>query len=105
MQGRVGVRYSVAFRILKFGLSLAIFFAGWNSLSVTLAQDVRPAPTPQTKQDDQVIDPDDVISVNTTEVLLLATRSLYLPMESIAGGEQPLALRCALRSSRRRQCT
>jgi VWFA-related protein len=37
------------------------------------AQSALPTPTPQPKQDEQEIDPDDVISVNTTEVLLPVT--------------------------------
>lgn len=38
-----------------------------------LAQSKSPTPTPPPKQDEQEIDPDDVISVNTTEVLLPVT--------------------------------
>ena len=38
-----------------------------------LAQSKSPTPTPSPKQDEQEIDPDDVISVNTTEVLLPVT--------------------------------
>ena len=37
------------------------------------AQTAKPAPTPSPKQDEQEIDPDDVISVNTTEILLPVT--------------------------------
>jgi hypothetical protein len=37
------------------------------------AQSKLPTPTPSPQQDDQEIDPDDVISVNTTEVLLPVT--------------------------------
>jgi VWFA-related protein len=37
------------------------------------AQSKSPTPTPSPKQDEQEIDPDDVISVNTTEVLLPVT--------------------------------
>src|SRR5882724_9917796 len=37
------------------------------------AQSKSPAPTPSPKQDEQEIDPEDVISVNTTEVLLPVT--------------------------------
>lgn len=42
------------------------------SLSAS-AQSKLPTPTPSPKQDEQEIDPDDVISVNTTEVLLPVT--------------------------------
>jgi Ca-activated chloride channel family protein len=38
-----------------------------------LAQSKSPAPSPTPKQDEQEIDPDDVISVNTTEILLPVT--------------------------------
>ena len=47
-------------------------FVASHSTSV-LAQSKSPTPTPQPKQDEQEIDPDDVISVNTTEVLLPVT--------------------------------
>jgi VWFA-related protein len=45
-----------------------------GALSATVsAQSKLPTPTPPPKQDEQEIDPDDVISVNTTEVLLPVT--------------------------------
>ena len=44
-----------------------------SALSSVPAQSTSPAPTPTPKQDEQEIDPDDVISVNTTEVLLPVT--------------------------------
>ncbi|MDQ2922337.1 MAG: VWA domain-containing protein [Acidobacteriota bacterium] len=47
-------------------------FTASHSTSV-LAQSKSPVPTPQSKQDEQEIDPGDVISVNTTEVLLPVT--------------------------------
>lgn len=56
-------------------LLLGLFSVGslsGNYSRPVLAQSVQPTPTPQ-KQDDQDIDPNDVISVNTTEVLLPVT--------------------------------
>jgi len=51
-------------------LLLLLFF----SLSASASgQSILPTPTPPPKQDEQEIDPDDVISVNTTEVLLPVT--------------------------------
>src|SRR5882724_7960121 len=50
---------------------LLVMFAASHSSSV-LGQSKSPTPT-QPKQDEQEIDPDDVISVNTTEVLLPVT--------------------------------
>jgi VWFA-related protein len=47
---------------LFLGLSTSVF-----------AQSKSPTPTPTPKQDEQEIDPDDVISVNTTEVMLPVT--------------------------------
>jgi Ca-activated chloride channel homolog len=41
--------------------------------STTIAQTAKPSPTPVVKTDEPEIDPDDVISVNTTEVLLPVT--------------------------------
>ncbi len=49
-----------------------LMFAASHSTAV-LAQSKSPTATPQPKQDEQEIDPDDVISVNTTEVLLPVT--------------------------------
>ena len=59
---------SVSF-VLIFPLLLLLVTA----TSSTLAQSPSAAPTPTPKQDEQEIDPDDVISVNTTEVLLPVT--------------------------------
>jgi len=53
-------------RALLFGLFLLVPTA-------TFAQTKSPSPTPSPKQEDQEIDPDDVISVNTTEILLPVT--------------------------------
>lgn len=53
--------------------------AAWSSIlllllpTVMVAQTKSPSPTPSPKQDEQEIDPDDVISVNTTEILLPVT--------------------------------
>lgn len=55
-------RYSVLLLPLFLGLSTSVF-----------AQSKSPTPTPTPKQDEQEIDPDDVISVNTTEVMLPVT--------------------------------
>ncbi len=60
-------------------LPLALCFvvlAGWNSSSTTFAQTPAAKPTPPAntpKPEDQDIDPDDVISVDTAEVLLPVT--------------------------------
>ena len=59
-------------RFLKFALSLAACLA-ITGLSPAKAQDAEPPPIPKLKPKVQVIDPDDVISVNTTEVLLPVT--------------------------------
>jgi VWFA-related protein len=57
--------------VIRFvALLLFLFFA--LSLHVT-AQSRLPSPTPTPKEDEQEIDPDDVISVNTTEVMLPVT--------------------------------
>lgn len=60
-------------RVPLLGILLLLVFARGASISV-LAQSKSPTPpsSPQ-KQDDQDIDPDEVISVNTTEVLLPVT--------------------------------
>ena len=50
---------------------LLLLFAALSPL--VSAQSKLPTPTPPLKQDEQEIDPDDVISVNTTEVLLPVT--------------------------------
>lgn len=59
---------------LKFALGLAACF-GIAGLPSANAQDAEatPPPIPRLKQKPQIIDPDDVISVNTTEVLLPVT--------------------------------
>lgn len=60
---------------LKLAFCLAACFAVAERPPQASAQNVKtsPSPTPQIKQDEQDIDPDDVISVNTTEVLLPVT--------------------------------
>jgi len=54
-------------------LALISLFILTSFSSVVLAQSKSPPPTLQPKEVDQEIDPDDVISVNTTEVLLPVT--------------------------------
>ena len=54
--------------VILSALLCLIFAAG-----ITQAQTPKPSPTPDPKQEEQEIDPDDVISVNTTEVLLPVT--------------------------------
>ena len=67
------MRCSVLVRSLGAPIAavLLVMFAASHSSSV-LGQSKSPTPT-QPKQDEQEIDPDDVISVNTTEVLLPVT--------------------------------
>ncbi|MFN2492907.1 MAG: VWA domain-containing protein [Pyrinomonadaceae bacterium] len=64
---------SIAVRlcVIRFPAVLLIFFAALSS-SVN-SQRKLPTPTPTPTQDEQEIDPDDVISVNTTEILLPVT--------------------------------
>lgn len=59
-------------RFLVTRLLLLVLLSTLTSLSVT-AQSKPPTPTSSPKQDEQEIDPDDVISVNTTEILLPVT--------------------------------
>lgn len=61
---------SVRSRITRL-VVIPFLFALWSPS--LLAQSQAPAPTPPPKQEEQEIDPDDVISVNTTEVLLPVT--------------------------------
>jgi len=68
MPRRVPVRTLLA---LLMGLPLVMFAA--SQATSVLAQSKSPTPTPQPTQQEQEIDPDDVISVNTTEVLLPVT--------------------------------
>lgn len=58
--------------LLTWPAVLLLLLFGALSASVS-AQSKIPTPTPTPKQDEQEIDPDDVISVNTTEVLLPVT--------------------------------
>lgn len=68
MRSKMSVRTLIALLVV---LPLLMFGAS-HSTSV-LAQSISPTPTPQPKQEEQEIDPDDIISVNTTEVLLPVT--------------------------------
>lgn len=67
------LRIPVRSLAMSLGVSLLLVFA-WGSSTSVLAQS-RSATPPSTppKHDDQEIDPDDVISVNTSEVLLPVT--------------------------------
>lgn len=68
------MRRTVTLRtLIALHVALPLFmFAGSHSASV-LAQSVSPTPSPPPKQEEQEVDPDDIISVNTTEVLLPVT--------------------------------
>ena len=59
------------FQLLRAALLLFCSFLLF--VPVLSAQSSLPTPTPSPKQDEEEIDPDDVISVNTSEVLLPAT--------------------------------
>lgn len=61
----------IQFHFVRLAL-LLLFLVAANSPAVR-AQSKSPTPTPSPNQDEQEIDPDDVISVNTTEVLLPVT--------------------------------
>lgn len=64
---------SMAVRLLA-GRLVAILLLLFAALSFSVhAQSKSPTATPSPKQDEQEIDPDDVISVNTTEILLPVT--------------------------------
>lgn len=56
---------------LRFAVVVFLFTSSFSAS--VLAQSRPPTPTSPPKQDEQEIDPDDVISVNTTEVLLPVT--------------------------------
>lgn len=73
MWRRLPVQASFGFSIHNLAFILCFLLAGGISSTSTFAQTPRPIPTPQAKQDEQEIDPDDVISVNTAEVLLPVT--------------------------------
>ena len=66
------VIWSIRSGASKVLFSLFILFAATHLHSVP-AQTARPSPTPVAKSEDQEIDPEDVISVNTAEVLLPVT--------------------------------
>jgi VWFA-related protein len=57
--------------LTRLALPLLLLIAALSS--ATLAQSKSPTPTPSPKLDEQEIDPNEVISVNTTEVLLPVT--------------------------------
>jgi VWFA-related protein len=65
------VRLSLQLFVTRLAIFHLLLAAAWSPSA--LAQSNSPAPTSPTKQDEQEIDPDDVISVNTTEVLLPVT--------------------------------
>jgi Ca-activated chloride channel homolog len=56
---------------IRFAVLLSLMLIAFSA--PTRAQSKSPTPTPTPKQEEQEIDPDDVISVNTTEVLLPVT--------------------------------
>jgi VWFA-related protein len=62
---------NVQFFLTRLTFLLLLLFAA--IFAPVSAQSKFPTPTPSPKQDEQEIDPDDVISVNTTEVLLPVT--------------------------------
>jgi Ca-activated chloride channel homolog len=63
---------SFRYAAVQFLLFL-ILLVGNNSIHSVWAQTAKPSPTPAIKPEDPEIDPDDVISVNTSEVLLPVT--------------------------------
>jgi VWFA-related protein len=65
-------RFVGSFLVALRPVSVVLIFTSLFSASV-LAQSQPPTPASPQKQDEQEIDPDDVISVNTTEVLLPVT--------------------------------
>ncbi len=73
MLGKFPFTASIALK-LKLALCLTVCFAtaGFSSAKAQDAE-ATPPPIPKLKQKEQVIDPDDVISVTTTEVLLPVT--------------------------------
>ena len=56
-----------------FAVLLLVIFAGISPHISAQSKSPGPSPTPSPKQNEQEIDPDDVISVNTTEILLPVT--------------------------------
>ncbi len=73
MSGKISLTAPFALK-LKLALCLTVCFAiaGFSSANAQDAE-ATPPPIPKLKQKEQVIDPDDVISVTTTEVLLPVT--------------------------------
>lgn len=59
--------------ILRFRLAQLAVLILFGALSPAVLAQSKPTPSPTPKQDEEEIDPDDVISVNTTEVLLPVT--------------------------------
>jgi Ca-activated chloride channel family protein len=59
--------------ILRLAFILGGLYLSAGGLTISFAQDPKPTPTPQVKQEEQEIDPADVISVSTAEVLLPVT--------------------------------
>lgn len=76
---RKPVAKSTSWMIWLLSLALGLIFLAWShNTPQAFAQSARPTPTPtppanHSKTEDQEIDPEDVISVNTTEVLLPVT--------------------------------
>jgi Ca-activated chloride channel family protein len=73
MWRRLPAQLSFGFFIYNLVLILGLLLASGISSPSTFAQTARPIATAPAKRDEQEIDPDDVISVNTTEVLLPVT--------------------------------
>src|SRR6266513_2515254 len=63
----------VIIRFLQTRSAIQLLFLFLALSPAVSAQSKLPSPTPPPKQDEQEIDPDDVISVNTTEVMLPVT--------------------------------
>src|SRR5712691_3411857 len=57
-------------RLLLTPVAILLLLSCAAILSSVHAQSKSPTPTPSPKEEEQEIDPDDVISVNTTEVML-----------------------------------
>jgi len=73
MWRRLPAQLSFGFFIYNLAFVLSFLLASGISSPSTFAQTAGQIPTPQAKRDEQEIDPGDVISVNTTEVLLPVT--------------------------------
>ncbi len=66
-------RCSFAVDSIRFSLLSLLLLLCFSPVRNVSAQSAKPSPTPAVKPDEQEINPDDVISVNTTEVLLPVT--------------------------------